>query len=37
MAKKINKRTGNTESVSIVSKNYGKVMYEPKEYQVLEN
>ena len=35
--RKINKRTGNTESVSMVSKNYGKVMYEPKKDQLVKN
>ena len=32
--RKIDKRTGNTESTSLIAKNYGKVMYEPKASQL---
>ncbi len=29
----INKKTGNTEKHTLISKNYGKVMYTPKVYE----
>ena len=32
--RKIDKRTGNTESVSLIAKNYGKVMYVPELHQL---